>query len=188
MNHSKFLFSKELVKYLDQDAPTEPSPERQAILDAHIRARIQSELETLLEQEEVVRREIELTLEKENLDRESSGEEEGDGSTLGDVKASVALLGDLEEIRRKVERFQNRQEQSDSVAARESEAALASCYKYVHCYCDFSSWVLIVSVRGNMSTPLNCWREVSQFKASVSRMEQVGLDTITYFSNIPIDS
>jgi altered-inheritance-of-mitochondria protein 13 len=135
MYHSKFLFSKELVKYLDQDASTEPSPERQAILDAHIRARIQSELETLLEQEEVVRREIELTLEKENLDRESSsGEEEGDGSTLGDVKASVALLGDLEEIRRKVERFQSRQEQSDSVAARESEAALASCYKYVPCY------------------------------------------------------
>ncbi len=56
----------------DRQEATETTPERQSILDGHIRARIRDELEHLKRDEEVVRQEIELALEKENLDREAS--------------------------------------------------------------------------------------------------------------------
>jgi MICOS complex subunit MIC19 len=121
------------VNYLaDREVSPEISPHRQTTLDAHIRARIQSELDSLQAEEKSVRQEIERALEKENLDRER--EKEDDTSTLGDVKASAALLGDLDEIQRRVEKYKSRRELGGSLAARASGEALLSCYKCVIFY------------------------------------------------------
>jgi len=68
----------------DQLESRETAPERQSIIDAHIRARIHDELEHLKKEEEIVRQEIERALERENLDREKAmagGASAGDGSS-----------------------------------------------------------------------------------------------------------
>jgi altered-inheritance-of-mitochondria protein 13 len=119
-----------------------------------------------------VQKEIEHALEKENLDRERSMaglDDEGDGS--GSVKSSAVLLGDLEEIRGKVDRYQQRREPNDLPSLKASGEAVISCYKYVtFCYllCAF-----ITTSRNNPSKVLECWQEVSKFKAFVALAEQV---------------
>ena len=160
----------------DREVSPEIPSHRQTTLDTHIRARIQSELESLRAEEESVRQEIEHALEKENLDRERGSEaEDGDTTgTLGDVKVSAALLGDLDEIRRKAEGFRTKQESDNkSLAARTSGEALMSCYKCVKKKAPKSIAYLSWTRRINASTPLDCWREVNEFKASVAQMEQV---------------
>jgi altered-inheritance-of-mitochondria protein 13 len=107
------------------------SPERQSTLDNHVRARIQAELEHLRAEEESVQKEIELALERENIDREMSltGGESPEEVAQGDVKNSTTLLGDLEEIRSKVDRYQSRRQLSDYPAVKESGEAVVLCYK-----------------------------------------------------------
>lgn len=110
----------------------ETTPERQSILDAHIRARIQDELERLKGEEEHVRQEIERALERENLDREKSmaGEaSEGVVASVGDVKNSVALLGDLEEVRTKIEKYHANRDTSGFPEVEASSVALSECYR-----------------------------------------------------------
>jgi len=127
------------------------------MLDAHIRSRIQNELEHLRQEEENVRQEIEQALEKENLDGEKimAGEaSEGDGSAIGGVKSGAALTGDLEEIRKKVDRFHSRRDLSDFPGLKANGEDVTSCY------------------RTHTTTPLECWREVNKFKASVAQVEQ----------------
>lgn len=104
-------------------------PERQFAMDSHIREKIQSELAALRAEEEKVQLEIHHALEKENLDREMGTVE--DASVHGGMKTSVALLGDLEEIREKVDRFQTRRQLDDFPSVRETGEAIASCYKCV---------------------------------------------------------
>jgi len=113
------------------------------------------ELDHLRAEEEKVRNEIETALQKENLDRELSlvGDTAENGGTYGDVKSSPALLGDLEEIRAKVDRFQVRRNLDDFPVVKESGEAVVSCYKL------------------NSSSPLDCWREVVNFRASVAQAE-----------------
>jgi altered-inheritance-of-mitochondria protein 13 len=111
---------------------TETSPERQSILDAHVRARIHDELEHLKREEEHVRQEIERALERENLDREKSmaGEaSEGDGASVGDVKNSASLLGDLEEVRSKIEKYHASRNTAEFPEVDTSSAALVECYR-----------------------------------------------------------
>ncbi|KIJ69551.1 hypothetical protein HYDPIDRAFT_172917 [Hydnomerulius pinastri MD-312] len=145
-------FSQDVVNHLsDSLASPETTPERQSTLDAHIRYRIQNELQALRAEEENVQREIQRALEKENIDREIGGI--GDTNAHGDVKNSAALIGDLEEIRAKVDRYQTRRQLSDFPFVREAGEAVASCY------------------RSNATTPLDCWREVAQFKAAVTDAE-----------------
>ncbi|GBE82567.1 MICOS complex subunit mic19 [Sparassis crispa] len=114
-----------------------------------------AELERLREEEQTVKAEIERALEKENLDRERemAGEETA-ADAVGAVKSGAALLGDLEEVRKKVERFHARQELEGYAAVQEKGESVVSCY------------------RSHPSTPLDCWRQVSEFKTSVSRLEQ----------------
>jgi altered-inheritance-of-mitochondria protein 13 len=78
---------------------------------------------------DIVQREIEAALERENLDRErrmageaganaeAGAEAESGPHGGGDIKNSTALLGDLEEVRQKVEKYHARER--------------ASCYQYV---------------------------------------------------------
>ncbi|KAF8964128.1 hypothetical protein BDZ97DRAFT_1919356 [Flammula alnicola] len=157
-------FSPDVVNQLsDRLEIPETTPERQSILDTHIRARIRDELEHLKKDEEIVRQEIEQALEKENLDRETSmaGEaSEAEGSQVGNVRNSAALLGDLEEIRAKIEKYQSNKKSPEYPEVEASSAAVAECYKK------------------SKGTPLDCWSEVTSFKASVDRLEQ------TYFRSL----
>jgi len=86
-----------------------------------------------------VQREIEAALERENLDRErgmtgeavaDDAEAEG-GAVHGDIKNSTVLLGDLEEVRQKVERYRERASLTDHLSVKEAREAVASCYQYV---------------------------------------------------------
>lgn len=120
----------------DNVAAPEPSAERQASIDAQIRARIQAELEHLREEEDQVRQEIEHALEKENLDRERAmaGEEsESEGEGAGGVKSSTALMGDLEDVRQKIERFQTRRALGEFPEVQAASNAVVNCYRYVFC-------------------------------------------------------
>jgi altered-inheritance-of-mitochondria protein 13 len=118
----------------NQLASSETTPERQMTLDVLIRSRIQTDLQHLREQEDYVRQQIELALEKENLEREKNmaGDASGpDGNeiTFGSVKTSAALRGDLEEIRSKVDRFHSRQDFEEIRTVREKGEALVACYR-----------------------------------------------------------
>jgi len=149
-------FSQDVVNQLaDHMAAPDPPPERQSSIDAQIRARIQSELARLRAEEEAVGAEIEHALEKENLDREramAGAEDASEGA--GMVKSSAALMGDLEELRSKVDRFKARREVEGDAQVQQKGQAVISCYK------------------NSPSRALDCWREVSEFKASVSQLEE----------------
>jgi len=156
-NETPVSFSPDIVNHLsDRMEVPETTPERQLILDAHIRERIRHELEHLKRDDENVRREIEHALERENLDRESSmaGEAPQGDSTVGDIKNSVSLLGDLEEIRTKIEKHQLNRRAPEFPEVEASGFAVAECYKK------------------NKVSPLQCWPEVTRFRASVDRLEQ----------------
>ena len=131
---NSFQFSPDIVNHLsDRLESTETTPERQTILDAHIRSRIRNELEHLKKDEEDVRREIESALEKENLDHERAmaGEaSEADGSSVGDVRSSAALLGDLEDIKVKIEKHQARKEDAAFQEVQTFAQAVTDCYRY----------------------------------------------------------
>ncbi|KAL9714907.1 hypothetical protein Ac2012v2_001567 [Leucoagaricus gongylophorus] len=151
-------FSPDVVNQLSNrlESP-ETSPERQTILDAHIRTRIQHELEHLRREEEHVQGEIERALEKENLDRERAmaGDAlEGDGSGAGEVRSSTVLRGDLEEVQGKISRYQSRKELTEYPEVKSRGDAVVECY------------------RRNPATSLNCGKEVDQFKISVAKLEQ----------------
>ncbi|KAF8876027.1 hypothetical protein CPB84DRAFT_1796156 [Gymnopilus junonius] len=157
-NETPISFSPDVVNQLSDrlEAP-QTTPERQSILDAHIRARIRDELEHLKRDEESVRREIELALEKENLDKEAAmagKASEGDDNTTGNVKNSTVLLGDLEDIRAKIERHQSSKAGPEFPEVEAHGKAVADCYKK------------------NKNHPLLCSSEVAGFKAAVDRLEQ----------------
>lgn len=91
-------------------------------------------MKQLRKAEEQVQQEIQLALEKENLDREKAmaGEVSGEQEAgVGSVKSSAALLGDLEETRSKIDRFQSRKSLADYPELKAGQEALVSCYKCV---------------------------------------------------------
>lgn len=151
-----------------------PSPERQSTLDEHIRSRIQSEVKQLRKVEEQVQQEIQLALNKENLDREKAmaGEVSGEQEAgVGSVKSSAALAGDLEEIRSKIERFQSRKSLADYPELKADQDALVTCFKCVAFSCNFID--LTQSFRSNLKSSLECWKEVANFRHSVAQLEKV---------------
>jgi len=158
-------FSQDVVNHLaDSSASPETSPERQSTLDAHIRSRIQAELSRLRSEEEEVKREIERVLERENIERERKTDaqdaESPGGAASSDARDSTetlsgpTLLGDLEEVRQKVEAYRTRQGITDHSSMKDTVGLLQNCF------------------RDNNSTPLECWREVSEFKKAVAHVEQ----------------
>jgi MICOS complex subunit MIC19 len=150
----------------------ETSPERQTTLDSHIQSRIQAEIQHLRQEGDAVRKEIEHALEKENLDREKAmagetSEEAGSGA----VKSSAALMGDLEEIQKKVDRFQTRWDLGDLPTVKASGAAVISCYRCISFQCPLNH-ITYLSLRSNPQKALDCWREVNAFRASIANVEQ----------------
>ena len=118
---------------VDHQVSTDIPRERQLALDTHIRSRIQSELSHLQQEEQRVREEIERALEKENLDRERAlaGEEGAldEAGHAGSVKSSAALMGDLEELRQKVEKYHARQESEELSTVRAKGEEVVLCYQ-----------------------------------------------------------
>ena len=55
---------------------------------------------------------------------------EADSGAIGDVKSGEVLLGDLEEVRAKVERFQTRQQLVELPELKTKGEAVVSCYRY----------------------------------------------------------
>ena len=124
----------------DAAASDTPSAERQSSIDAQIQARIQSELSRLIREEQEVKQQIELALEKENLDREiatgsssedtKSEKEEEEESEDGSRKRlnSTVLLGDLEEVKQRVDKFRSKKEEVEQHPAEQAARALSTCY------------------------------------------------------------
>ncbi|KAF5391845.1 hypothetical protein D9757_001622 [Collybiopsis confluens] len=157
-------FAPDVIEQLsERQASSTPTPERQSTLDEHIRTRIQNEVRQLRKAEEQVQEEIRSALEKENLDREKTmaGEASVNAEAgAGSVKSSAALLGDLEEIRVKIDRFQTRKSLVNYPELKASQDALISCYK------------------SHLNSSLQCWKEVANFKASVSQLEKEYFKTL----------
>ncbi|KAF9496057.1 hypothetical protein BDN71DRAFT_1390343 [Pleurotus eryngii] len=156
-------FSPAVVSQLsDHAAAPGIPPERQSTLDHHVRSRIQAELAHLRAEEEDVRSQIERALEKENLDKEramaggglDAEAREAERAEAG-VKSAVTLLGDLDEIQEKVLRSKQKQNAPEIEAAHQASAAVLSCYQ------------------NNATSPLDCWKQVSNFKQSIAHLEQV---------------
>jgi altered-inheritance-of-mitochondria protein 13 len=132
-------FSQDVVNQLaDQlSSPNVPAA-RQTTLDAQVRSKIQEELSRLREEEENVREEIERTLEKENLDKErsmagaESEAEAGGSSSVGNIKSGPLLLGDVDEVRKKVDRFHSKRELDEFTTVHSLGEEVATCYKYVN--------------------------------------------------------
>jgi len=157
-------FSPSVVSHLSdrQNASPVPTPERQSTLDVQIRAKIKDEVGKLRKEEEEVQKEIHTALEKENLDREreGAGRLADSGSGIGAVQTSAALMGDLEEVRGKIEKFQVRRTLQDWPQVRESREKVMECY------------------REHKMSPLECWKEVEGFKESVRVLEKEYLKTL----------
>ncbi|KAI0253904.1 hypothetical protein BJV78DRAFT_138330 [Lactifluus subvellereus] len=159
--------SSELATQLsDTTLSPEVSPSRHAILDATVRAKLAAEAARLREGDDALRSAIETALERENIDRERSNDDHdhdhdhdgnGTGGAVehGNVKNSTVLLGDLEEVRQKVDRYRARASLVDHPEVKEASEAVASCY------------------RTNSTTTLNCWSEVAAFRNAVAKLEQV---------------
>lgn len=146
-NNSNPQVSSELATQLsDTSLSPQVSPARHTILDQNVRSKISAEVTRLRGHNnnndggegDIVQREIEAALERENLDRERgmAGEakaeaEAGAGASHGDIKNSTALLGDLEEVRQKVEKYRERASLTDHLSVKEAREAVASCYQYV---------------------------------------------------------
>ncbi|KAK0210493.1 hypothetical protein DFS33DRAFT_297414 [Desarmillaria ectypa] len=156
VNETPIQFSQDVVDQLSADlSARDVTPERQSTLDAHIRSRIQSEIEHLRKEEQEVRERIEQALEKENLDRERSlAGETVTGDETGSVKDSVSLLNDLEDIRQKVDRFHSRKDLQEVPQVKSYQEAVLACY------------------RKKAGKSLDCWREVGLFKEAVAQLEQ----------------
>lgn len=142
------------------------------MLDASVRAKIGAEAARLHEGDDVLRQEIEAALERENLDRERSMT--GDADEHGDVKNSTALLGDLEEVRQKVDRYRARASLAEHPEVKHASEAVASCYRCVSICFRVMRTRVTSPDSANPTTTLNCWSEVTAFRGAVARLEQVG--------------
>lgn len=114
-------------------------------------------------EEEDVRREIELALEKENIERERGVTEESEVESSEEetqARSSASLRADLEEVQKKVDRFQKRRGLDDEPEVNHAKEAVVECYKR------------------NPTTTLDCWYEVAQFKGSVAKAEQKFVDSL----------
>jgi altered-inheritance-of-mitochondria protein 13 len=163
----------------DQLSSSDVPAARQTTLDAQVRSRIQQELSRLREEEQSVREEIERTLEKENLDKERSmagaeNQTEGENSSgAGNVKSGPLLLGDVDEVRKKVDRFNSKREQTEFTTVRSLGEDVVKCYQYVWLHFLREIHKGLNVVRNNPTTTLDCWREVTKFKQAVDAAEQV---------------
>jgi len=117
-----------VIEHLQESAGSPgTSPERQSTLDGHIRTRINAELGRLREEERVVREQIEVALEKENLTRERTGT---DDETEGGANSSSSVQGALDEVQKRVNRFHAKRDLGGYPLVSESSQKLIDCYRW----------------------------------------------------------
>lgn len=87
-----------------------------------MRTRIQAEIARLRAEEEDVKKQMALALERENIERERGGEE-------GQIKSSTSLQADLEEVQKKVERYHKRRSLDDLPEVKEAKEKVVDCYQ-----------------------------------------------------------
>ncbi|GAA5898834.1 Mic19p [Sporobolomyces salmoneus] len=160
---SPVQFSETLINHLSsQSTPSSSVPSsRQEALDAHIQARIQSELAQLRQQEQQVRQEIERALEKENLDREKGNAQEGGESSDKGLSHSASLFEDLKQLEKRTAGVKKQQQETPEwKKVEEGKKALEKCFS------------------DNQKTPLECRAEAEKFKAAVAGVEKVFISSI----------
>lgn len=198
--HTTQVSSELATQLSDTSLSPEVSPARHALLDQAVRAKLGAEAARLRGRDhdggeegkggvDIVQREIEAALERENLDRErgmvghaeadAGADADADGAH-GDVKNSTVLLGDLEEVRQKVDRYRARARLTEHPEVQNAREAIASCYRYVlHPLMSLGARVstypnlLLFPTRANPTTTLNCWSQVTAFRTAVAKLEQV---------------
>ncbi|KAG8807854.1 hypothetical protein FRC17_004233 [Serendipita sp. 399] len=159
-------FSPAVLAQLSQNLEaTTTSPEREESLDRHVRERIHAEILKLKEEEEEVKMALRTALEKENLGREKalSGGDKDDGdleSKNAGSRGTYSLREDIEAVKRRVEKYTQRKELGVDASIEESRKALVQCY------------------RENSKRPLDCWREVEEFKKQVASIEGRFVDSL----------
>lgn len=104
-----------------------PAPDlsRQEALDSAIQKKLHEELAKLRKQEKEVQKQIELALEKENLDKQAKpwfGRDKGQSSAL--------LQQELERVRAQNEKYQRRSV-TDYPELQEARVAMTQCFLYV---------------------------------------------------------
>ncbi|KDN40436.1 hypothetical protein K437DRAFT_258662 [Tilletiaria anomala UBC 951] len=130
-------------------SPSLLSATRQTQLDASIQSRIKSELSRLKKQENEVRKQIELALEKENLDNEKKLGEKG-----AQGRSAVLLQQQLDEISQKIEKHNKTREKVENTpGVKQAREEVTKCYR-----------------DGNRT--LDCWEAVQNFNAAVAKAEK----------------
>ncbi|KAJ9095692.1 hypothetical protein QFC21_005564 [Naganishia friedmannii] len=146
-------FAPSLISQLSSTttSPSSSEPIAHTHHDTTIMARLHAESERLRTQESEIMHSISRALEKENLDAEKPGQ-------------SSALLGrDMEQVREKLERwgrkrggevlFEGEGGQGEHAQVRKQRDAVVQCYL------------------NNQDRPLDCWKQVDQFKHTVGNLE-----------------
>ncbi|KAJ9114724.1 hypothetical protein QFC22_005600 [Naganishia vaughanmartiniae] len=110
-------------------------------------ARLQAETERLRHEESEIMAKISSALEKENLNKEKPG------------MSSELLSRDMDEVKEKLEKLGRKRnevlfdEQGEKAEVRKQRDAVVQCYLK------------------NQDRPLDCWKQVEQFKQSVGNLE-----------------
>merc|ERR1712130_353802 len=132
----------------DTNVPA-PGTARQETLDEAIQQRIYEELNKLRKQEKEVQQQIELALEKENIEKEGKpwfgSKDKGQSSTL--------LQQELDRVKSQISQFQRR-EFSSFPALHQAREAVIKCY------------------RENELRTLDCHEQVEEFKKAVASTEK----------------
>ncbi|WFD35455.1 hypothetical protein MCUN1_002309 [Malassezia cuniculi] len=130
------------------DVPA-PGPERQGELDSTIHQKIRAELAKLRKQEADVQKQIELALEKENIERAGKpwfGKDKG--------QSSVLLEQELNALRSKIGKYSQLPSISSFAGLQEARDAVVKCY------------------RDQPTRTLDCWKEVEEFKKASAAAEK----------------
>lgn len=135
-----------------------PSLDRQQYLDSSIQGKIREELSRLRKQDSDLQKQIEQALEKESLDIGSQNKTGAKG------KSSILLKQELDDVRSKIERHNQRREKVDKAPGVKNARE-----KVIQCY------------NKNPNTSLECWAEVRDFRQAVSRAESVSCRALNAF-------
>ena len=84
-----------------------------------------------------------------------STKEDGSESANAGSRGTASLNEDIEAVKRRVEKYAQRKQLGAGTAVEESRQSVVNCYK------------------DHPDKPLNCWREVEEFKKQVASVEGV---------------
>lgn len=141
-------FSPSLIDRLSSPAPSSSSSSSSSSnnsTDDIIRRRLAAESAHIRKQEADILAAISAALEKENITKEKQN-----------PGISSNVLGrDIEQVREKVERMKKERNEKEGEGVRKAKEQVVRCYKE------------------KSDRPLDCWKEVENFKGEVAKLEKV---------------